>query len=411
MKKTEIAREIVEICKTDASFCRDLSGGDAEKFLRGISGQMGERDFLFAVEQYLASFGVRGHLYFYRKGDDRSIGFRLRRFQDSLFVTNSEKDTLLKGDEILKIDGASIPETAEKFPDFFFEAEDRQGEAWEKIISFSKELTVRRGGKCTSYPVKTGIERTKRPSFEAQKIDENTLLLRFFNFFDEMEMQSFLERNRVEIEHSRFLIFDVRENCGGSDTVFLPLLKYCLKEDDPLCGKPIFSSEEEILCTERNAQNRIKLYQSYLESSASEEVRRYLTERIEEQIENRGKGFVSMKEDNLFFAEQGTCLPEKVVVLTDDGCGSSGESFVQIFKKLDKVTVVGRPTMGFLDYSNLAYCDFGDYVLHYPTSRSRAIDEGKGMRGRGVLPDILIPWTPNHLFEDVDLLYTRRFLR
>lgn len=28
MTKTEIAKTIVEICRTDASFCRDLKGGD-----------------------------------------------------------------------------------------------------------------------------------------------------------------------------------------------------------------------------------------------------------------------------------------------------------------------------------------------------------------------------------------------
>ena len=59
--------------------------------------------------------------------------------------------------------------------------------------------------------------------------------------------------------------------------------------------------------------------------------------------------------------------------------------------------------MGINDYANLSRFDFGDYVLHYPTSRSKAIDAGRGTRGRGIAPDIYVPWTPKHIFEDVDL--------
>jgi len=72
-------------------------------------------------------------------------------------------------------------------------------------------------------------------------------------------------------------------------------------------------------------------------------------------------------------------------------------------KKMPKVTVLGRPTMGILDYSNCCVKDFGDYKLLFPTSRDTRIDQGKGMNDRGVEPDILIPWTPEHLERDVDL--------
>jgi len=47
--------------------------------------------------------------------------------------------------------------------------------------------------------------------------------------------------------------------------------------------------------------------------------------------------------------------------------------------------------------------DFGDYELLFPTSRDTRIDQGKGMNDKGVEPDILIPWTPEHLERDVDL--------
>jgi hypothetical protein len=39
----------------------------------------------------------------------------------------------------------------------------------------------------------------------------------------------------------------------------------------------------------------------------------------------------------------------------------------------------------------------------YPTSRLSRIDKGEGMTGKGIEPDIYIPWTPEHLETDVDL--------
>ena len=95
--------------------------------------------------------------------------------------------------------------------------------------------------------------------------------------------------------------------------------------------------------------------------------------------------------------------PEKIVLLADVTCGSSGDSFVDIMKRMPKVTVIGRPTLGILDYSNCCVADFGDYELCYPTSRSLAIDAGCGMTDIGVLPDIEVLWTPKHLERDIDL--------
>ena len=413
MTKKEVAQTIVDICRNDASFCKDIEGGNADRFLSEISEEMDEKTFLFSVDSYLASFGVRGHLYFYKKSNvPYSIGFRVRQYQDSLFVTSSEEELpIFNGDEIIAINGTPIAQVAEDFHVFFHEGSARCGDIWGKIISYSDTVTVKRMDKIFEYIVRTDVKRTERPSFECKKLADDCLYMRFGNFFDETEMQHFLADYKGEIETSQYLIIDVRENLGGSDTVFLPLLKYCLRENDNLCGKPIFTSAEEILFTERNVENRIKLYKSYFERAESEEVRRYFEKRIEEQINNKGKGFVQMEADSFLFAVSGSLLPEKIIVLTDYDCASSGESFVEIVSKLDKVTVIGRPTMGICDYSNLAYFDFGEYVLHYPTSRSMAIDEGRGTRGHGLLPDIFIHWSPKHIHEDIDITIALNLLR
>ena len=405
MTKTEIAKTIVEICQTDASFCKDIKGGEPNAFLSQITDNMPEKEFLFSVELYLASFKVWGHLYFYKKRFYPYVGFNVRRYGDSLFVSYAEKDLpFSKGDEIVAIDGTNIPQTAEKFAVFFDgDPPDRQGERWETVIAHAETVTVR-SANTFEYPVRTDINRGEgEPSCAHRFVNKEVYYIKLTNFFDEQDIAEITEYASKDITCAPNLVIDLRNNCGGSDTEFLPLLKFLLAEKDAMCGKPVFTDEEEVLYTDRNAEERIKYYKEYLSGTVSNEVRSYLIEQIEEQTKNKGKGFLPAKPDKFLFPNCGTRYPEKVVVLTDCYCASSAESFVEIASRLHKVTVIGRPTMGVCDYSNLARFDFGDYVLHYPTSRNKAIDSGNGTRGKGLQPDIYVPWTPQHLFEDVDL--------
>ncbi len=412
MTKIEIAKTIIDICHEDASFCFDIKGGDPQSFLSEITDDMPDRDFLFSVDKYLATFKVWGHLYFYKKQLRTYIGFHVRRYDNSLFVTHAEKELpFSKGDEIVAIDGLSIEKAAEKF-DVFFDCDqpDRQGERWETVIANADVITVR-SQRTFDYSVRTDINREMgEPSCVCKFLNKGCYYIKITNFFDEGDISSIVNYASKDITCTKNLIIDLRNNCGGSDTVFLPLLKFLLADDDIMCGKPIFTEEDDILYTERNANGRIKLYKEYLKSSTSDEVRKYIVERILEQTRNKGKGFLPAKPDEFLFPTSGTRYPKKVVVLTDYYCASSAESFVEIASRLRKATVIGRPTMGVNDYANLTYFDFGEYVLHYPTSRSRAIDSGKGTRGKGLQPDIYISWMPKHIFEDIDLSFAVNWL-
>ena len=122
-------------------------------------------------------------------------------------------------------------------------------------------------------------------------------------------------------------------------------------------------------------------------------------------LRHRGKGYVPyQQESEEFFPEvRGGHYPERIFILSDIYCASSGDNFVQMMKQFKKVTVVGRPTLGILDYSNCCTVDYGDYRLMFPTSRCLSLDQGKGMTDQGVEPDIEVPWSPDHFERDVDL--------
>src|SRR5699024_7484912 len=73
--------------------------------------------------------------------------------------------------------------------------------------------------------------------------------------------------------------------------------------------------------------------------------------------DNSGKGFVSFENGGEFEVE-GSEFPKNIIVLADVYCGSAGDIFVDIASRSAKVAVIGRPTAGLNDYSNLINKDW-----------------------------------------------------
>lgn len=95
MRKTEIFEDVVKITKEDASFCKDIII-DESGYRDKISDDMSDRDFLFLMKQYIGEYGVKGHFAFYDTQDDKVVPFRVRRYEDALYVTGAAKDSYVK---------------------------------------------------------------------------------------------------------------------------------------------------------------------------------------------------------------------------------------------------------------------------------------------------------------------------
>lgn len=154
----------------------------------------------------------------------------------------------------------------------------------------------------------------------------------------------------------------------------------------------------------------MKGIEEYLKMEIPEETRAILLTMRDELLEYRGKGFIKREDDAMDIPIVGDSSVEKMYIITDSGCASSGDNFVAVFSMFPKVTVVGRPTMGILDYSNVAFVPYDNFNLMYPTSRLLAVDSGNGMMKKGVKVDYYIPWTPEHLKRDVDLEWTLQMI-
>lgn len=413
MKKTAIFEDIISIMTHDSSTIRDQKGCDPDRFREKITDDMTDDAFLYQVKTYLASFGVIGHVSFGKKKAPNK-GFLLRSTEDGLYVEVTNEDTGLQvGDQILGLDGSDLKQVASLHKDYFIsKTPERNYREWADFVSQSTKVTLLREGVEKTIEVIPSREPIQDHIFWKQ-LDEETVYLRLDNFMEEQAISHLYQECLPLLRETKYLVIDVRKNSGGTDSLYFPLLHLALSEGQGYDAIEWQDEGMEILYTNRNADIRLKDFEDLLQQEyLSQETKQLIQEMKEELLKNRGKGYLTYGEDDPeFFPDiKGKSYPESIVLLSDVYCGSSGDNFVRMMKHFQKVTVLGRPTLGILDYSNCCEVDYGEYQFFFPTSRSLAIDHGKSMTDKGVQPDILVPWSPRHLENDVDLELALKWL-
>ena len=406
MKKTAIFEDVVSIMTHDSSTIKDRKGCDLEPFRENITDDMTDDAFLYQVKTYLASFGVIGHVSF-RDKKASPKGFLLRINGQKLYVEEANEDTGLQvGDQILGLDGSDLDQIASLHKDYFIsKTPERHYREWADLVSQSTSVTLLREGIEKTIEVVPSREPIQDQIFW-KRLDDEILYLRLDNFMDEGAISRVYQECLPMMTEVKFLIIDVRRNSGGTDSLYLPLLHLGLEKDQGYDSLDWDDDGMEILYTERNVDLRLKDFEDWMQQEEiSPETDKLLEDMKENLIHHWGQGYVPyQQESEEFFPEvRGGQYPEQIYILSDIYCGSSGDNFVQMMKQFKKVTVVGRPTLGILDYSNCCTVDYGDYQLMFPTSRCLSLDQGKGMTDQGVEPDIEVPWSPDHFERDVDL--------
>lgn len=410
MGKLEIFEDIVKIMHEDSASCKDKQGANPEVFKARIAEEMDKKEFALTVREYLASFGLTGHLSFGCE-EMPAVPFTVQRYNDELYIKKAAKDCpVKKGDKITKIDGMTVKEFGEAHKVFLFdETEERQGFFWtSNLLKLAKTITYVSDGAEHEIPIPFAENfADDEEAYYCKDLGNDTVYLRLADFGDEEKIQTLYAEKAELLGNCKKLIVDVRGNGGGSDTAFLPLLQYALPNGKTLTESMVKedyygSKGSETNFSENNSNIRIEMFSAYLGEDLPDETRNILNAMLQELKDNKGKGFVKT-EDDMNIPIEGDSKVEKFIILTDECCGSSGDSFVEIFKTFEKVTVVGRPTFGILDYSNVIFKEYEGYSFMYPTSRLSILDDGEGMARHGIPVDIYVPWTPEELEHDVML--------
>ena len=359
---------------------------------------------LQAVSQYCAGMRDR-NLKFALNAEDYepfSRGFSVRRCAEGMFVDAVTQETRLHpGDKVLAINRTAPERIVKNLPNPLLAADEPEREQWNGYLKLTRDITVRHadGTEETLELARCPVEADRVPAL--QQLPGGALLLDPGAMNNAAKLEAFVQTHRAQLDGCTRLVLDLRIVRGDDEEALLPLLPYIAAKD---CTAAEIFGDRRIRTnyTKMNCTRLIHMLTPYLVDDDPE--LRQMAQQLTAYYRNQsGKGWVDEVEELPIPAETPILRrgPEKVILLTDTWCEEEAERFVQLAKQQGRAVLLGRPTMGTLDYTNPVTVAYDEFTFTYPISRTTASLEGNGVDERGVQPDVYVPWTAEECTADL----------
>lgn len=216
------------------------------------------------------------------------------------------------------------------------------------------------------------------------KLNKTTLLLRIPSF-DESNtkfIDSIVKKNLKLLTTTPNLIVDIRNNGGGSDACYYPLLPIFYTNPIRTIGMEMYST------TLNNAR-----YDKLLKSEDFDaESKKGFAKGKEIVMKHLGE-FVNTDSEKFSVTTfpKVNEFPKNIAVLINERNGSTAEEFLLAAKQSRKVKLYGTTTFGVLDISNMNFVTSpsGLFELGYSLSRSFRIPK-MTIDSKGIIPDFYL---------------------
>lgn len=400
--------------------------GGARSWLAALAeaeaaGALDDELFVQGVRRYLAGFQDPGLAFeASAKADFRptTCGFSVRRHGDALYVTEVREDgRLAPGDAVVLLDGRTPDEHLASLPGNPVNGDDPERQLWDEEVARCMRVLVRHAdGAEEDLPV----ERFPRPGLAASlrpptielhegagpRGDERAVVIAAHHFVDASVLQA-MQLRFDDIQHADRVIVDIRDAGEGMIGNAFGLMALFFDREvnlRDLMGQQIVYTRY----TERNARLRARQLARLLDMS-DEAGRAWVQAEIDHVAACAGQGFVKeaeLEEDMLFPPAP---AGQRTLLLTDVRTSGPAERLAAIARRAaaqgcGKVRSVGRATRGSLDYANLVVAPLDEiFSLAYPIAKTEDAHEGRGLRGRGLAPDVHVPFTPEECTRDLVL--------
>ena len=214
-------------------------------------------------------------------------------------------------------------------------------------------------------------------------LSKETLYLKIstFNQGNAKNIDSLIKANQKRLSTMTNLIIDLRNNGGGADFAYSPLIPYLYTNTIKNIGADVLSTADNIAGWAAVATT----------DGLPPDQKVFISEVIKKMEQHSGQ-LVSFSEDRNITLDSVARYPKKIIILMNKNCGSTTEEFLLLAKQSNKVILMGEYTAGVLDYSNMRGAEFScmPYMLYWPTSRSRRIDQGMAIDNVGIKPDVVL---------------------
>ena len=233
-------------------------------------------------------------------------------------------------------------------------------------------------------------------SFQFYNVNDQTLLLSLPNFLKENKerIDGIIRFHKEKILKNPFLILDLRSNSGGDDRSWNEIIPF-------LYTNPIYEIGNDIWASKEMIKRYEQIFKDMRKYNAPQEAINEQSELIERMKKNKGK-FVVRAHDGITKFDSVTKNPQKIIILINEYCGSSGEQFILAAKQSKKVILMGQNTSGCLDYSNVfeTKCPSPAFHFGYATTRSRRLP-GYSVDKEGIKPNIYLQQNQDWIKEAV----------
>ncbi len=241
----------------------------------------------------------------------------------------------------------------------------RKGHLWVELTPQAQAAAAKEHKPQSAEPIQS-IDPTYR------ELSPKTILLTLptFHYPTHDKLEALLKAHHEALANHPNWIIDVRDNNGGTDANFQPLLPWLLPGEMVDVGM-VF------LATPANIQGRRESCAVF--APGDKECEEWAEKAVEKMEKVPAGSWVAFDDqggvsyDRVGSVEQHR--PSQVAVLIDHPCGSSCEQFVLVVRQSFAVKTIGRHTFGSLDYSNLIpyALPSGNLRLWYATSRTLRI--------------------------------------
>lgn len=237
--------------------------------------------------------------------------------------------------------------------------------------------------------VEADEQKPDQPEIDAKMLAQNIFYIKISSFkYDNIApVKALIASNKKYIEKSKALIIDVRDNFGGTDDVYQPLLPYILTN-------PLRIMNVEFLSTP-TLINGLRDYALQNVPKDSLKAVQQIEDDLKEYKENLGK-FVLYdgKKVTLDTIKLNSKSPKQIIILANKNVASAGENFLFSARQSKKVKILGTPSMGVLDYGSIREFTLGcdNYLLYLPTYRSTRLPHYP-VDNIGIQPDVYLDET------------------
>ena len=386
-----------------------------------------------------------------------------QRYGDALYVTQAAPTAAVRvGEQIVGVNGKSLAEVRPEVERTLWttvEPADPEREDWSIVLAFAKNLQVRgidgsertvkvdvsagdaewakpvrctrgesdagpaaasgedAGGAASNPPMvdDEAASAAGQPCCELGRVGD-VVVLTLRNPGDPAFGEA-LSDLLSEVCAAKHLVIDVRGCRGGMQEDIFPLVPFVLAPGATATSEQLFGRPGIAMNYSRhNVDDKLKelevLRAQAQESTSAPEDLAELDELAADLQAKRGQKDVhEMESAEAFYPDvqfsrsaDSPAAPARVVVLADRCTGEAAEWLVRAAKSAGYATVMGRATIGSLDNTcpRAVRLD-DDLTLILPTATYLEALEGDPTLGRGIAPDVHIPWTPAQLSRDVEL--------